>query len=371
MRPVSAALLAAVVLAGCSRVEPSVAVGPVGAPAQSAGEREARRVLLVINSASEDSKALGAYYRQKRAIPSENVVLVNVSETENVPFTEYEEGIQAPVRTAIKASKHRIDFIVLTKGVPIRLRDDGGYSVDGHLAAMDLALTAITAPKEEEVRRSLNPYFNRTEPFDSSKFKMYLVTRLDGYTLEDAKRLVDSSLAAKPAKGPFFFDQAGNRKSAGYQEFDSSLAKARSGLEAREFQAGLDATDQYVVPAEPLMGYASWGSNDSAWTRDAYRKLRFLPGAVCETFVSTSAFTFKKKDHWQSLIADLIEQGVTGVKGYVSEPYTFALARPEILFDRYTRGYNLAESFYMASLVTKWKDVVVGDPLCRPYPSAP
>ena len=67
------------------------------------------------------------------------------------------------------------------------------------------------------------------------------------------------------------------------------------------------------------------------------------------------------------MIADLIQQGVTGVKGYVSEPYTGALARPDILFDRYTTGYTLAESFYMASPMIKWKDVVVGDPLCCPY----
>jgi uncharacterized protein (TIGR03790 family) len=87
-----------------------------------------------------------------------------------------------------------------------------------------------------------------------------------------------------------------------------------------------------------------------------------------ETFVSTSGHTFNKIDKWwQSLIVDLIDQGVTGVKGYVSEPFTFALARPDILFDRYTSGYNLAESFSMASPILKWKDVVIGDPLCRPY----
>ena len=57
----------------------------------------------------------------------------------------------------------------------------------------------------------------------------------------------------------------------------------------------------------------------------------------------------------------------TGVKGYVSEPYTFALAKPDILFDRYTNGMNLAESFYAASQFLKWKDVVIGDPLCDPY----
>jgi hypothetical protein len=28
---------------------------------------------------------------------------------------------------------------------------------------------------------------------------------------------------------------------------------------------------------------------------------------------------------------------------------------------------NLAEAFYAASPVIRWKDVVIGDPLCRPY----
>jgi hypothetical protein len=38
-----------------------------------------------------------------------------------------------------------------------------------------------------------------------------------------------------------------------------------------------------------------------------------------------------------------------------------------MIFDYYTAGFNLAESFYGASLVIKWKDVVIGDPLCNPY----
>jgi uncharacterized protein (TIGR03790 family) len=69
----------------------------------------------------------------------------------------------------------------------------------------------------------------------------------------------------------------------------------------------------------------------------------------------------------QSVITDLIDSGVTGVAGYVSEPYTFALVRPHFLFDRYTAGFNLAESFYSAKLVLRWKGLVIGDPLCAPY----
>ena len=69
----------------------------------------------------------------------------------------------------------------------------------------------------------------------------------------------------------------------------------------------------------------------------------------------------------QSLIGDLVAQGVTGCKGYVSEPGIMAMAQADILFDRYTAGFNLAESFYSATWLIRCKEVVVGDPLCAPY----
>ena len=335
-----------------------------GAVAQA---KPADHVLVVINEASIESAEIGAYYRAKREIPRENVVFVNVSRTEEIPTGEYKSSIEDPVKAAIKKSKNRIDYIVLTKGVPIRLAEDPKYAVDAMLAGMNLQFRPIDKLEEVEIRRAVNPYYNKDEPFDSSKFGFYLVTRLDGYTVADAKRLVDSSLAAKPEKGPFFFDEAANRRGAGYVEMQRTLSQAHDSLRGRGFESTLETTEAFVAPSEPLMGYASWGSNDNAFTLDAYKRITFKPGAICETFVSTSGRTFLPTTGGQSLIADLIANGVTGIKGYVSEPFTFALAKPEILFDRYTSGRNLAESFYSASLVLKWKDVVIGDPLCAPY----
>ena len=354
-------MIALLLILTCACTDPKVDVSP-------RAETEADHVLLVVNSSSEDSVLIGSYYREKRSIPKENVVILSCSSADNIPNSDYSKSIEGPIRTATKASKHRIDYIVLTKGVPLRINDDGGYSVDAFLGAMNLSIKPIDGPKEEAVKRSLNPYFQHDEPFDSQKFGgLFLVTRLDGPTVEDAKRLVDNSLAAKPEKGPFFFDQAGNRNGGGYEVLNKALGAADEELRKRGFQAALEATDAFVAPDEKLMGYCSWGSNDGKFDDTTYKKLKFKPGAIAETFVSTSGRTFSHATSGQSQITDLIAQGVTGVKGYVSEPYTFALARPEILFDRYTKGYNLAESFYMASLVVKWKDVVVGDPLCRPY----
>lgn len=330
-------------------------------------ERPSDHVMVVINQASTESVEIGAYYRTKREIPRDNVVFIDVSRTEDVSTSEYKNGIEDAIRAAIKKSAHRIDYIVLTKGVPIRVSKEPYYSVDALVAAMNLQFKPIEAPDEVQIRRAANPYFNKDEAFNSAKYGLYLVTRLDGYTVADAKALVDNSLAAKPSKGPFFFDEADNRKEGGYLEMQQTLGQTNDFLRGRGFDSSIETTKAFVAPEEPLMGYASWGSNDAAFTTETYRKIRFKPGALCETFVSTSGRTFNHTTGGQSLIADLIANGVTGVKGYVSEPFVFALARPNILFDRYTSGRNLAESFYSASYVLKWKDVVIGDPLCSPY----
>lgn len=328
--------------------------------------READRVLVVVNESSEDSRAIGEAYLNAREIPVRNLVSILTPDADDLPRAQYEADILGPVRQAVQDSESRIDYIVLTKGVPFRIRE-GGYSVDGHLAAMNLDLPLIRRPEPEQVERSRNPFFNSTEPFNSDRFNMYLVTRLDGRTRADALRLIENSLAAERQDGLFFFDQATNRNSGGYLQYNNLLSVAAEILVAKGFRAELEETRAFVAPDELLMGYASWGSNDSSFRRSTFQGLRFHPGAIAETFVSTSARTFRQVDGGQSVISDLIAAGVTGVKGYVSEPYLFAIAQPPLLFDRYTGGFNLAESFYAASPVLQWKDVVVGDPLCRPF----
>lgn len=98
----------------------------------------------------------------------------------------------------------------------------------------------------------------------------------------------------------------------------------------------------------------------------------YLDGSLAETIVSTGARSFNyPTSYGQSLIADIIRAGVTGVKGYCYEPYLDAIAHPNILFDRYTAGWNLAESYYAASIKLSWMDVVVGVPKLAPFSLLP
>jgi uncharacterized protein (TIGR03790 family) len=118
----------------------------------------------------------------------------------------------------------------------------------------------------------------------------------------------------------------------------------------------------------PLMGNYTWGSNDPNFNKVLYKTLRFAPGAIDATVVSTCGRTFTNPNAvGQSLAGDLVHEGASGTKCYVSEPFSDAMPHADILFDMYTHGYNLAEGFNGSSPYICWKDMVIGDPLSAVY----
>ncbi len=227
-------------------------------------------------------------------------------------------------------------------------------------------------------------------PFSHKAFGGYLVTRLDGYTLLDAEALVTRSRAAETetladvqggkvlldVQPRFKFessDVAGQPLAvtgpildeSNYGSWNADMVKAGDLLMARGVPTELDTSEVFVGERSNLLGYFSWGSNDARYNQSAYESLRFAPGSIADTAVSTSARTFLPTTGGQSLIADLIAHGVTGVKGYTDEPLLQAIASPSVAMERYTSGFTLAESFYAASRFVGWEDVVIGDPLCE------
>ncbi len=109
----------------------------------------------------------------------------------------------------------------------------------------------------------------------------------------------------------------------------------------------------------------------------------FVPGSIAGTFVSSDGRTFNEPpEAWtpgddtsrafagtpQSLIGDLLREGATGVAGHVAEPFLEGTVRPQILFPVYVSGFNLVESFYLAIPYLSWQTIVIGDPLCAPFP---
>lgn len=313
-------------------------------------------VLVVANQNNANSMALANYYMQKRGIPASNELLLNWTADDNADkcsLAQYNSLIATPIYAKIKTLA-QIDYIVLCRNLPVKINDTTG-SVDSALAAKTTA-------------RTQNTYMGRGTAFSSKTYNMYLVTRLDGWSWADAFALVDHSLAAKRG-GTFYYDSDPTKDSiSGYSWFNTEMKQGVSYITTAKLPIVIENTTAFLAPTYPLAGYVSWGSNDAHFSAAAFNALQFLPGAIAETAVSTSASNLRYPGGGQSQIATLIHEGVTGVKGYVTEPFLNATARPDGLFYWYTVGQrNLAETFYASSAFIGWKDVVVGDPLCAPY----
>jgi len=371
--------------------------------------RTADEVLLVYNAASPISKSVADDYAQKRKVT--NVIAIRCvdsalnADNETIPLAVYTEAVETPIRQYL-AAHPQIVFVVLTKGVPIRIagaetgcRPDNSTpetplntSLDSHLAAMNYkdipgaVKIKITGSGATGIGWS-NRYWNAKEPFSHAKFGGYLVTRLDGYTEADAKSLVTRALAAEQGlgDGKILFDvqpifglgdkslppqpikETVIKSESAWDGYNGAMQNAHELLKSRGIADEIDLTEKFIGHRSNLLGYFSWGSNDARFSAKAYETLSFAPGSISDTAVSTCARTFLPTSGGQSLLTDLIAHGLTCGKGYTDEPLLQAMASPPILLDRYTSGWNMAESFYAASNFVGWQDVVVGDPLCCPY----
>ncbi len=295
-------------------------------------------MLLVVNASSPVSQAIANDYAVKRRIT--NILPVQCQDSalsaknETITLADYTRAIENPVR-AYLAAHTNIEFIVLTKGVPVRItgaamgscdQDSrepqnirGHPSVDSSLAALDYtnshgALKICIAGSGAIGCAYSNRYWNATEPFSHTKFGGYLVTRLDGYTEADARALVTRSLAAEhdieqiltegkvlldvepvfglgdKATQPAPITGANILAESAWSEFNADMRHANDVLTNRRIPVELDLTTKFIGGRSNLLGYFSWGSNDErSWgsndfySTNAYLSLYFAPGALSDT----------------------------------------------------------------------------------------
>jgi uncharacterized protein (TIGR03790 family) len=350
-------------------------VGPLAA-------QTAANVLVVINKDSAISRKIGEYYAGRREVPGANLCRIAVTDREEISWQVYRNAVEQSVAGCLKSGdlKERILYIVTTKGVPLKIAGTGGLR--GDAASVDSELTLLyqrlNGQSPSTVGPLRNPFYGRlSDNFDQAAFPIYLVTRLDGYTFDDVRGIIDRSLRARN-RGLFVIDLS----SGGNDEGNQWLRAAAQALPAG--RVTLEQSRAVVYDAENVIGYAAWGSNDDQRQKEGRRRLGFhwLPGAIATEYVSTNARTFQKPpDSWtfsdghapesnfagtsQSLTADYIAEGATGASGHVYEPYLQFTPRPQYLLPAYFSGRNLAESFYLSLPAVSWMNVVVGDPLCR------
>jgi uncharacterized protein (TIGR03790 family) len=362
-------------------------LGVLALSASTVRAQSADNVLVVANDASPDSLEIARRYVEVRHVPAEQMLHLTVSVGDQISRLEFERDIEGPIARWLgtHSAQDRILYIVLTHGIPLRIAGTSGpsgtgSSVDSELTLLYRRLTGKAVSPSGPVA---NPYYladapvETARPFSHSVRDIYLVTRLDGFTVADALALIDRGVAPMTT-GIILLDGSPAPRDVRNQW----LAAASDRLEKRGVAQRVvhDTTASALQNQTGVLGYYSWGSNDPAL---AVRRpnLTFVPGALASMFLSTDARTFVEPPvAWkpgvlqsnfagssQSLIGDIVRSGATGVSGQVAEATLGGAVRPDILFPAYLAGFNLAESFYLAMPFISWQTVIIGDPLCAPF----
>ena len=338
-------------------------------------------VALILNTASDSSVIIGEYFAAARDIPEHHILRIEAPVSETINDTQF-EAMRGEIERLLRERNlvDSINYLVTTKGLPLRVNRPSGDTANGALtarrASVESELMLILGPLADSIGNVAWMYhdygFNsRNRHFRRAEQGFFLVTRLDAYTVDDVKRMIDNGGPNRLVDRDsvlFVLDREPGARDA---SFDQSQTIAAQILQGRGWQVLLNSDSVYVTDQENVIGYASWGSNDryhGPFADHAIPRNTWSIGSLAETFVSTSARSLQPgTSYGQSLIADWIAEGVTGAKGYVFEPFTIALAFPHVYMDRYTdesqgRAYNMAESFAMASRTLSWMEVVLGDP---------
>lgn len=335
-------------------------------------------VLVLSNSNSTISRQVASYFKAQRAVPEVNMCEFAMPTTDEIDSLQF-VNIAATIKNYLVANAltNTIQYIVTTQGVPLKVRRSSSvFSVNSNAASFDSELTLLQSMLESRIGQNgprSNPFYTKTVAFSrAANGNIRLVTRLAGYDYADITALIDRATQPYMSNGTFYMDWDPTKTNNFYYTLLVPMMAARDTLQTRGFSVVFDSTNSYLTGRQGALGYMSFGSNDAYWTTSGSWKARpnfaWSAKALVETFVSSSGRTFSDSSFieptigWQSMVADLIHEGVTGVKGYVYEPYASSMAQANYLYPNWINGRNLAEAFYSASANLSWMDVVIGDP---------
>ncbi len=366
----------------------------------------ASHLLVVYNTNDPDSQGLAQYYATKRGIPAERVLALTCPTTEEITRKEYDETIRSPIVTYLSvkdwmvreprqvqvgarlldllmATRNDIWAIVLMRGVPLKIANDpddyfgmetkpelqtNAAAVDSELALLPVFglplggfVPNVFYDGQAGGIKTIGPELARN---------MVLVTRLDGPTPDDVRRMIDETLEAEKSRlaGLAVIDTRGmTDERDGYTSGDDWLRSARDALVKGGWTVKFDDKGELIPPSDPcnqVAIYLGWyGGN--AYGPFFSPPRRFLPGSIAYHLHSFSASTVRStKDNW---VGPLIASGADATMGMVYEPYLALTPHEDIFARRLLGGDYFAAAAYASERGLSWMLTVVGDPLYRPF----
>lgn len=357
----------------------------------------AKRVVLVTNSEDPDSIRIARHYAEVRGVPVENILSLPMSRSETISWREFVSTIWQPLEDQLVEKKwldgvgtkltdaagrrkyafngHRISYLILCRGVPLRIAEDKAIVMSGprplpanflgsNQASVDSELSVLAQTMPPVNGFVPNALYRNDRPNEYELAAVVKVARLDGPAVSDANQLVDRAVAAEKSGllGRAYVDIGGK-----YAEGDTWLENTVKELGGLGFDLAVDrepATIPLSARFDAPVLYFGWYS-DQVTGPFLLPGFQFPPGAIAEHIHSYSAETLRSPNaRW---CGPLLAAGVTATVGNVFEPDLHYLHRPDLLLRALARGDNFGDAAYYSLPGLSWQNVAVGDPLYRPF----
>lgn len=340
-----------------------------------------QQVVVVYNEQSPLSKKAALRYAELRKIPQENLVGLKLSPN-NLSRDHYSRLVEKPLlkvagergwRLASAVSlggKKDIYALVLMPDCPLLVGRIPGSENEKPLfrssATLDSELTLLGAGHQlpgtinnlsfEGVRR-----FCETPPAALS------VCRIDAPDEATIMRMIEEPVQVEKLGlwGWVVVDSGGP-----YPMGDTWMREVAN-LAQRAWQPLFHESSRKTLATNfPMMqgvaAYFGWYAYpaNGPFSETAPDSFRFLPGSIAFHLHSYSCSSVKDAKMW---VGALLKRGAVVSAGNASEPYLHATIHPDIFYNRLLRGYTVAEAALQATPYLSWQNLVLGDPLYRPF----
>lgn len=359
---------------------PAASAATAALPESQAGPQiPAQRVLVLCNANIEQSRQLARYYAQKRGIPEQNIVALDLPDKIEISRQEFEKLLWEPLQRMAADKKwwqagapelRGIDVLCVCKGVPLRMAPSRGElankaNSDG--ASVDSELMFLPYVKfDASPGIAKNPLYKKAYRPQQQGWPLVLVGRLDAGSYDIAKRILDDSLAVEKQgglQGWLVVDKA-NKFPQGDKWLDNITRDARQQGMPVYLDNRSELLEQTLGLPTPLAMYYGWYEWNVSGALKAMRR-HFQPGAVAVHIHSFSAASMG--DEHSNWCAPLLARGAAVTLGNVAEPFLEYSHHLDV-FDQFLRGgHNVAAAALAAQSALSWQYVLFGDPLYRPF----
>ncbi|WP_231890817.1 TIGR03790 family protein [Methylomonas koyamae] len=324
------------------------AISPLYRPAPALTGRD---LAVIVNDADPLSRQIGEYYRQQRQIPAEQIIHLQFPPRQAVMSQRTFEALKRQVDQQTPA---HVQAFALTWLLPFRV--DCMSITTAFAAGYDPAFCA----KGCQTTRN-SPYFTSEtdKPFKAHAWRPTMAVA--GKTFEDAKKLIDTGVAADyshPQGAAYLLKTSDKARSSRAQTFPK-VAEA-----LQNFWPVHYLEQDYISGRQDVMFYFTGLTHVPHLDEN-----RYLPGAIADHLTSAGGVL---SGGGQMSITEWLRAGATASYGAVVEPCNFPakFPNPGVVLYFYLRGSSLIEA-YWKSVQQPGQGIFVGEPLAKPFAYRP